>query len=86
MPRYSLKNAFEFEFNTNSKKAQVEEDIIFKFKNFYWRDTWEKGEDSESIHDNWFAGQQCGSKWYEIKVSQPRGDINVFIRIEVSPK
>ena len=34
MPRYSLKNAFEFEFNTNSKKAQVEENIIFNLKTF----------------------------------------------------
>ena len=30
----SLKNAFEFEFNTNSKKAQLEEDIIYNLKTF----------------------------------------------------
>ena len=28
----SLKNAFEFEFNINCKKAQLEEDIIFNLK------------------------------------------------------
>ena len=30
----SLKNAFEFEFNTNSKKVQLEKDIIFNLKTF----------------------------------------------------
>ena len=30
----SLKNAFEFEFNTNSKKAQLEEEIIYNLKTF----------------------------------------------------
>ena len=28
----SLKNAFEFEFNNNSKKAQLEKDIIYNYK------------------------------------------------------
>ena len=68
------------------QKSSVGGGHNIQLKNLYWRDTWEKGEDSDSIHDNLFGGWQCGSKWYEIKVSQPRGDIKVFLRIEVSPK
>ena len=31
---FTLKRAFEFEFNNNSKKAQFEEDIIYNYKTF----------------------------------------------------
>ena len=31
----SLKNAFEFEFNNNSKKAQLEEDIIYNYNEIH---------------------------------------------------
>ena len=80
----SLKNAFEFEFNNNNKKAELEEDIICNYKTLI-------DEIHEKTVETVRAFTLIDLEDDNVEASDMKERLitledNVFIRIEVSPK